>query len=73
MTLLEIKSHFQMVKSASIYQLSYHFKSDPAHLKEMLKHWIRKGKIRVCTKTSRCGTQCQSCAEDATIIYEWVG
>lgn len=72
MSLLDLKLHLQQTKISSMFELSNRFNCDPALLRDKLQHWIRKGRVKVCTKTPRCGTICQSCSPLLTEMYQWV-
>ena len=73
MGLLEIKRYFLQTKMASLSNLCAHFNNaDPDVLRQMLCHWINKGKIRQGSKTAACGAQCMKCSPLITEIYEWV-
>lgn len=73
MNLLEIKNYLMRVKMASLSSLSTYFNCDSDLLRNMLAHWIRKGCVRQCLKTSNCGTKCVQCSPSSIEIYEWVG
>ncbi len=72
MSLLEIKNYLMRVKMASLASLCTYFNCDSDILRNMLNHWIKKGCVRRCMKTSNCGTKCMNCNVAATEIYEWV-
>lgn len=72
MNLLDIKQHMMEVKMASLSSLSVRFHGDTELLRAMLAHWVRKGKLRQCMKTPRCGVSCGMCSAHTTEIYEWI-
>lgn len=72
MSLLDIKQHMLQVKMATLGNLCQVFRVEPDHLRFLLSHWMRKGKIRLCTKTPACGSRCFKCPATVTEIYEWV-
>lgn len=72
MNLLDIKSHMMQVKMASLSSLCVYFNCDSGVLRDMLSHWVRKGKLRQCMKTPQCGVKCSQCSPLVTEIYEWV-
>lgn len=72
MGLLEIKKYLMQVKIASLSSLCIYFNRDADVLRGMLSHWIRKGCIRQCQKTSACGVKCVQCSPLVTEMYEWV-
>jgi len=73
MSLLAIKEHLVKIKLASLSNLSAHFNQiSPDLLRDMLSHWMRKGKVRCFKKTPFCGGKCNKCDVTLTEIYEWV-
>ncbi len=72
MSLLDIKHYLSRVKVASLANLSAYFNYDAEMLRNMLKHWERKGCVRKCMKTSACGSSCHQCSFATTELYEWV-
>jgi putative ferrous iron transport protein C len=72
MGLLDIKRYMQQVKMASLKGLSLHFNREPQLLRQLLQVWMRKGCIKQCKRTDRCGTSCGKCDVLLTEIYEWV-
>ena len=73
MSLLDIKNYMMKVRMASLSSLCVYFNSEASVLRDMLAHWVRKGKMRQCMKTPRCGVKCGQCSVASTEIYEWVG
>ncbi len=71
MSLLAIKQYFLQVKVANLASICEYFKLSPELLRDMLGHWIRKGKIRRFNKTAACGKQCVKCDPGMIEIYEW--
>jgi hypothetical protein len=73
MNLLEIKNYLMRVKVASLAHLCTYFNCDSELLRNMLGHWVRKGCVRKCEKTSACMAKCSmQCSPLKTEIYEWV-
>jgi putative ferrous iron transport protein C len=73
MSLLAIKDHLIQVKSASLANLAAYFhQADLDVLRDMLAHWMRKGKVRCFAKTALCGQKCTQCPVEQTEIYQWV-
>lgn len=70
MSLLDIKTYLMQMKVASLSNICTYFNSDPDVLRQMLCHWINKGKIRKFAKTN-CGN-CTKCSPLVMEIYEWV-
>lgn len=73
MGLLAIKDYLTKVKLASLANLCAHFNySNQDVLRDMLDHWIRKGKVRCFLKTPFCGGKCVKCDKSIVEIYEWI-
>ncbi len=72
MSLIDIKQHMMKVRLATLASLCLLFNAEPENLRCMLQHWMRKGRIRQCTKQPACGSRCFKCPTAATEIYEWV-
>jgi hypothetical protein len=72
MLLSDIKQYLQQQPGQTLLALSRQFHVEITVLREMLGVLIRKGKVRQCTKTPRCGTKCHQCTALVTEIYEWV-
>jgi putative ferrous iron transport protein C len=70
--LIAVKNYMVQVKITSLANLCLMFKRDPETLRQMLKHWMRKGKIKQCTKKAACGSQCFKCPVPSIEIYEWI-
>lgn len=68
----ELKRHMQMINASNLFALSHHFNTDPDMLRDMLGLLIRKGIVRKCMQTTKCGTSCNRCNPLLTEIYEWV-
>jgi hypothetical protein len=72
MNLMVLKEYLKTVKITSMAQIAQHFNADPQYLRNMLHHWVGKGKLRRCSKKEACGTTCFQCDETKVEIYEWV-
>jgi len=70
--LIDIKNHMMQVKIATLGSLCSLFNADPDTIRCLLSHWMRKGKIRQCSKKPACGSQCFKCPVTSTEMYEWV-
>ncbi len=68
-----VKSHIQSRKVCNMFELTLRFDTDDSIIRDMLQIWIKKGKIRCCQKTDKCGVKCLQCHPLLTEIYEWVG
>ncbi len=73
MSLIAIKEYLMKVKVASLSTLCSQFnETNPSLLRDMLRCWVQKGKIRCFSKTPYCGGKCMKCDVAITEIYEWV-
>ncbi|MBA3660799.1 MAG: hypothetical protein H0W64_03655 [Gammaproteobacteria bacterium] len=72
MSLLAIKNHMLHVRIATLASLCTLFNAKPETIRCLLRHFIAKGKIRVCQKTPACGSKCSKCPVADTEMYEWV-
>jgi len=73
MILLDIKQYLAEHKAANLQQLACQFKQTPEVMRDMLQHWIRKGKVRMTPKPNVCGSLCNQCQPAVTEIYCWHG
>lgn len=71
-SLVQIKKYLIQVRMTSLANLSLYFNVEPTFMRDMLKHWIRKGCVRECKRTNACGVKCVKCKPELTEIYEWV-
>ena len=72
MNLIELKKYMQQVKITTVQQLCVVFSIEAETLRFMLSHWIKKGKIRPCTRKPACGNTCFKCPAANAEMYEWV-
>jgi hypothetical protein len=72
MLIANIKNELRIQQTMSLFDMSVKLNVEPKVLRDMLSLLIRKGQVRRCMKTPRCGTQCSKCSELITEIYEWV-
>lgn len=71
--LLEIKTYLSRRRMASLHELAAHLRLDNEATREMLQHWLRKGRVRRCELgCSSCGSGCGGCSSAVTEFYEWV-
>ena len=72
MILTELKSYLIEHRRVPLMDLAYHFQTTPEAIKDMLTHFLRKGKVRHLAG-NRCEKNC-CCQSDPTNleIYEWV-
>lgn len=74
MMLSEIKRYLMKHKSATLGDLAVHFDAEPAAMKGMLEHWMRKGRVLKSDVNTGCGKTCGKCCCDASVmeLYEWM-
>lgn len=72
MLLSDIKNYLKTQGQQSLLQLSRQFSIQTDIIEDMLNLLIRKGQVRMCMKTPRCGKQCGKCPVMVTQIYECV-
>lgn len=70
--LLELKAYLSTRKIINLKELSAHFAKDPELMRQMLTHWIRKGKVCLVAKPNHCGSSCQMCQPEIAEIYQWL-
>ena len=75
--LSEIESYIESRKSASLRDISIHFRTEPAALEPMLEILLEKGRIRLLPAACSYGS-CAGCAGACTdraamMIYEYCG
>ncbi len=71
MLLTQLKSYLIKNKRAALMDMAHHFDMTPDAVKNMLEHWIRKGKVRHLEGSS-CNKGCCQCDPSSMEIYEWV-
>ncbi len=72
MILLDIKKYLANKKTVNLQELALHFKQQPDVMRDMLCHWIRKGKIQKAANPVGCGTRCVQCKPEFAEVYTWV-
>ncbi|MDF3055032.1 MAG: FeoC like transcriptional regulator [Gammaproteobacteria bacterium] len=73
MLLSELKKYIRLKRSQSLFEISKNLDIAADVLQDMLHLLVRKGQVRVCKKTSACGTRCSKCSLSEMEVYEWVG
>lgn len=71
MILSDIKRYLMQRGSSSLLDISIHFDVDPNAMRGMLEQWIRKGKVRMTSAKTACGSSCNKCDQENTEIYHW--
>lgn len=72
MLLVRLKQHLEIKRLVSMFDMKTRFNLDPEILRNMLQHWIAKGKVRQRNKTEFCGGKCIKCDPLIVELYEWV-
>lgn len=72
MLIAELKQRLQQQQTMSLFEMMSALNLKPDVLRDMLAILERKGQVRRCMKTPRCGTKCQKCSVFVTELYEWV-
>ena len=72
MSLTDIRDYLRSERSASLRQISSHFKADPALVESMLDHWILKGRVVARQHDALGSACCGNCSGVGHIRYEWV-
>lgn len=72
LSLLELKTYLQNVKTANLWQISQHFAAQPATIQGMLSHWVNKGRVRCDKQTAACGRTCFKCPQATIEVYSWL-
>lgn len=71
MVLLEVKHYIKQRQWVNLQDLSLRFQRDPEMMREILRHWVRKGIIRKAPQPAGCGVQCKSCKPSVAEVYCW--
>ena len=71
--LIKLRQYIQEHRAASLDELAKCFAADPDIIRDMLGHWVRKGKIKLAAKAQHCGISCQQCKPALTEVYVWFG
>jgi putative ferrous iron transport protein C len=70
MTPSEVKVYLVERHRAALGDIAVHFGSSPDAVRQVLGHWLAKGRVRLLTERS-CAGGC-SCAKRPDEVYEWV-
>jgi len=71
MSLGDLKAYLIEHGQATLTDLTHHFRCEPALVKTMLEHWIRKGKVEHFKKEA-CKNGCCNCSNLDLDIYRWL-
>jgi len=69
--LTELKKYLMSRKIMDVKELALKLKTEPTVVREMLKHWIRKDRVRLVESLPSCGTGCAKCMPATIEVYEW--
>ncbi|WP_164927079.1 FeoC-like transcriptional regulator [Chlorobaculum tepidum] len=72
MSLTDVREYLQRERSASLKQISSHFKADSSLVESMLDQWILKGRVVVKQRDVFGAACCGKCGGKEHIHYEWV-
>jgi len=73
MSLTDIRAYLEKEHSASLKEISTHFKADSSLVESMLDQWILKGRVVVKSHDAFSSACCGKCGGAGHIRYEWVG
>jgi hypothetical protein len=65
-----LKEYISQQRTVSMWQLVQKFQLDAEVLRDMLRHWQRKGVITCQQKTPLCGKACQKCMPNMVEVYQ---
>lgn len=71
--LLEVKKFMQEKYVANLEQVAAYIQQDPDLTRQLLDHWVRKGKLEKLPQPAGCGTRCQQCRPKFAEVYKWIG
>jgi hypothetical protein len=71
MSLVELKNYLSHRRIVNLYELSLHFQRDANVIRDMLEHWIRKGRLCKAPQSPGCGIKCVKCNPLMTEVYHW--
>jgi len=72
MLMSKLKMHLKLNGRCSLQDLAIRFQKDPGVIRDMMSHWIRKGKVSKVQLTQQCGQRCQRCDPATTEMYDWI-
>lgn len=72
MMLMQIKNILQTVKTTNLLDLTQKLNCEPDVVRDMLAHWMRKGRVRRCEQVAGCAVKCAKCNPLHAETYEWV-
>lgn len=72
MSLLQVKTVLQQHQSCSLLELSRETKTHPDVVRDMVQHWVRKGKVCKLVGSDACGKTCTQCDPLFIERYQWI-
>lgn len=72
MSLTDIRDYLRQARSASLKQISSHFRADSSLVESMLDQWILKGRVVAKQHDVFGSACCGKCGGAEHIRYEWV-
>ena len=72
MSLTDIRDYLRQERSASLKEISRHFKADSSLVESMLDQWILKGRVVAKQHDAFGAACCGKCGGKGHIHYEWV-
>lgn len=70
--LIKILDYLRQEKIASNQQISRAFNIEPSALEPMLKRWVDKGKIALCSANKPCKSACFKCPQNSLLYYQYL-
>lgn len=71
LTLSKLKEKLMEKSSVSLAELAKTFQTDPVDIQHMMNHFIKKESVIEKRLTKHCGSSCQQCPVNETILYQW--
>lgn len=72
MSLTDIRDYLRSERSASLKEISSHFKADSSLVESMLDQWILKGRVVAKQHDAFGSVCCGKCGGAGHVRYEWV-
>ncbi|GLS06204.1 hypothetical protein GCM10007860_33740 [Chitiniphilus shinanonensis] len=70
MTPSDIRQYLRERGQASLADLAAHFDAEPDAVRDVIAHWVRKGRVSEIGGAS-CGKSCCGCGTTASVAYRW--
>jgi len=73
LTMSSVRDYLAQTGRASLEDIAVHFDSSPEAARQVLDHWLAKGKVRRTEQGGGCGKASSSCccASKPQEVYEW--